>query len=133
MLKLKFGILFINPTKMSIFKLKYGCLSAPVLDQTGCSDGVDSDWSSVILEFSSTPNTSVCSTPESSSIDKRSVVEDEAIPSTSTAPVPPPKSNGQSRGKDLSLLMKSVGRGTYSTPGDSLYFRENMVRTKQTA
>ena len=62
-----------------------------------------------------------------------SLVEDEAMPSTSTAPVPPPKSNGQSRGKDLSLLMKSVGRGTYSTPGDSLYFRENMVRTKQTA
>ena len=103
------------------------------MDQTGCSDGIASDLSSVISEFSSTPNTSVCSTPESSPINKRSVVVDEAVPSTSTAPIPPPRNHGQIRGKDLSLLMKSIGRSAYSTPRDSLYFRENMVKTKKTA
>ena len=102
------------------------------MDQTGCSDGVASDLSSVISEFSSTPNTSVCSTPESSPINQRNVVADDAIPSTSTAPVPAPK-GGQSRGKDLSLLMKAHGRDKYYTPRDSLYFREKMVKTKQTA
>ena len=102
------------------------------MDQTGCSDGVASDLSSVISEFSSTPNTSVCSTPESSPINQRNVVVDDAIPSTSTAPVPTPK-GGQSRGKDLSLLMEAHGRDKYYTPRDSLYFREKMVKTKQTA
>ena len=110
-------------------KLNYGCFSAPVMDQTGCSD---LDCSSVPSEFSSTPNTSVCSTPESSPINKRSVAGDEAIPSTSTAQVPPPKNSGVSRGKDLSLLMKSIKQSTLSTPGDSLYFRENMVKQKKT-
>ena len=56
----------------------------------------------------------------------------DAIPSTSTAPVPT-LTGGQSRGKDLSLLMKSHGRDKYYTPRDSLYFREKMVKMKQTA
>ena len=83
-------------------------------DQTCCSDAVASDLSSVISEFSSTPNTSVCSTPESSPINQRNVVADDAIPSTSTDPVPTPK-GGQSRGKDLSLLMEAHGRDKYYT------------------
>ena len=59
----------------------------------------------------------------------------KAIPSTSTAPAPIPKPEGvgQSRGKDLSLLINAQNRNRYCTPQDSLYFREKMVRTKQTA
>ena len=57
---------------------------------------------------------------------------DEAIPSTSSAPT---QSQGasKSKGKDLSLLINSQNRDKYCTPQDSLYFRENMVKTKQTA
>ena len=98
------------------------------MDQTGCSDGVASDLSSVISEFSFTPNTSVCLTPESSPINQRNVVADDTIPSTSTASVPAPE-GGQSRGKNLSLLMKAHGRDKYYRPRDSLYFREKMVKT----
>ena len=101
------------------------------MDQTGCSDGVASDLSCVLSEFSSTPNTSVCSTPESSPINQENVVADDAIPSTSTAPVLAPKGD-QSKGKDLSLLMRAHGRDKYYTPRDSLYFREKMARTKET-
>ena len=103
------------------------------MDQTGCSDGVASDLSSVISEFSSTPNTSVCSTPEPSPINKGKGMMGKAIPSTSTAPIPKPKGVGQSRGKDLSLLINAQNRDRYCTPQDSLYFREKMVKTKQTA
>ena len=103
------------------------------MDQTGCSDGVASDLSSVILEFSSTPNTSVCSTPEPSPINKGKGMMGKAIRSTSTAPIPKPKGVGQSRGKDLSLLINAQNRDQYCTPQDSLYFREKMVKTKQTA
>ena len=102
------------------------------MDQTGCSDGVASDLSCVPSEFSSTPNTSVCSTPESSPINQENVVADDVIPSTSTAPMLAPK-GGQSKGKDLFLLMKAHGRDKYYTPRDSLYFREKMARTKETA
>ena len=103
------------------------------MDQTGCSDGVASDLSSVILEFSSTPNTSVCSTPELCSINKGKGMMGKAIPSTSTAPIPKLKGVGQSKGKYLSLLINAQNRDWYCTPRDSLYFREKMVKTKQTA
>ena len=102
-------------------------------DQTGCSDGVTSNLSSVISEFSSTPNTSVCSTPEPSPINKGKGMMGKAIPSTSTAPIPKPKGVGQSRGKDLCLLINAQNCNRYCTPQDSLYFREKMVKTKQTA
>ena len=102
-------------------------------DQTGCSDGVASDLSSVISEFSSIPNTSVCSTPEPSPINKGKGMMGKAIPSISTAPIPKPKGVGPSRGKDLSLLINAQNRNRYCTPQDSLYFREKMVKTKQTA
>ena len=109
-------------------------------DQTGCSDGVGSDLSSNVSEFSSTPNTSVCSTPESSPnstpesspINQGKVVEDDAIPSTSTAPTPAPKGKVQTKGKDLSLLMNAQSKNKYCTPRDSLYFREKMARSKNT-
>ena len=102
------------------------------MDQTGCSDGVTSDLSSVISEFSSTPNTSVCSTPEPSPINKGKGIMGKAIPSTSTAPIPKLKGVGQSRGKDLFLLINAQNCDRYCTPQDSLYFREKMVKTKQT-
>ena len=104
------------------------CLSnftAPVQDNTGCSDS----GSIMCSEFSSTPNTSVGSTPESSPL-KEKVVEDDAIPST--APTSATKGKVQPKGKDLSLLMKTVGKGKYCTPGESLYFREKMARSKRT-
>ena len=88
------------------------------MDQTGCSDGVASDLSSVISEFSSKPNTSVCSTPEPSPINKGKGMMHKAIPSTSTAPIPKPKGVGQSRGKDLSLLINAQNRDWYRTPQD---------------
>ena len=109
-------------------------------DQTGCSDGVSSDLSSIVSEFSSTPNTSVCSTPESSPdptpeaspINQGKVVEDDAIPSTSTAPTPAPRGKVQTKGKDLSLLLNTQIGNKYCTPRDSLYFREKMARSKNT-
>ena len=110
-------------------------LTAPVEDNTGCSNS-----GSILSQFSSTPNTSVCSTPESSpgsapesDPTNQKVVEDDAIPSTSTAPMPTPKGNAQTKGKDLSLLMNTQSKNKYRTPGDSLYFREKMARTKNTA
>ena len=103
------------------------------MDQTGCSDGVASEFSSVISEFSSTPNTSVCSTPEPSPINKRRRITGKVIPSMSTTPAVKPKGGSQPRGKDLSLLINAQNRDKYRTPQDSLYFREKMVRTKQTA
>ena len=84
------------------------------MDQTGCSDS----GSVICSEFSSTPNTSVCSTPQASPTRKRRVVP---------TPVGPTKS----KGKDLSLLMASQP-GLKALPKDSLYFRE-MARSKTTA
>ena len=87
---------------------------APIVDQTGCSDS-----NSICSEFSSTPNTSVESTPEPSP--KRMRVEES---STSKGPA-------RSRGKDLSLLL-ATRPGSYALPKDSLYFSE-MARQKKTA
>ena len=53
------------------------CFVAPVEGQTGCSD---CDLVENCSEFSSTPNTSTHTTPESSPIKKRRVVESQ--PST---------------------------------------------------
>ena len=71
----------------------------------------------VASEFSSTPNTSVENTPESSPLKSS-----QPQPSMSGTRV-------QSKGKDLSLLMKPGQM--YWTPSESLYFRE-MVKTKTT-
>ena len=90
---------------------------APMEDNTGCSDS----GSIVCSEFSSTPNTSVQSTPEPSPAKKAQV---DVEPSTS-------KEVKRSRGKDLTLLMKGNIKG-HALPKDSLYFRE-MARTKKTA
>ena len=70
---------------------------------------------------------------EPSPINKGKGMMGKAIPSASTAPIPKPKGVGQSRGKDLSLLINAQNRDRYCTPQDSLYFREKMVKTKQTA
>ena len=86
-------------------------------DNTGGSDS----GSIVCSEFSSTPDTSVQSTPEPSPAKKARV---DVEPSTS-------KEVKQSRGKDLTLLMKGNTIG-HALPKDSLYFRE-MARTKKTA
>ena len=90
------------------------------VQKEGCSDREYSSSESsgdVVSEFSSTPDTSVESTPEPSPLK-------EPQPSTSTG-----NNRVQSRGKDLSLLMKP-GQ-SYQTPSESLYFRE-MVKTKTT-
>ena len=88
-------------------------IPAPVVDQTGCSD-----LDSVCSEFSSTPDTSVQSTPEPSATKKRRVEE-------------PSRGPTKTKGKDLSLLL-ATKPGKLALPKDSLYFRE-MVRTKKTA
>ena len=106
----------VEHTIYSVFKI----LTAPVEDNTGCSDS-----GSLLSQFSSTPNTSVCSTPESSPnptpepspINQGEVVTDDAIPSTSTAPTPTPKGKAQAKGKDLSLLIDDQSRNKYCTPG----------------
>ena len=90
------------------------------IPKEGCSDREYSSSESsgdVISEFPSTPNTSVESTSESSP-------EKGPQPSTSTG-----GGQIQSRGKDLSLLMKP-GQ-LYKTPSESLYFRE-IVKSKTT-
>ena len=93
--------------------LKY--FTVPTHDNTGCSDcGLI-----ICSEFSSTPNTSVETTPEPSP--KRQKVGE---PSTSQGHV-------KSKGKDLSLLMANMPKGS-KLPKESLYFRE-MVRQKTTA
>ena len=86
-------------------------------DNTGGSDS----GSIVCSEFSSTPDTSVQSTPEPSPAKKARV---DVEPSTS-------KEVKQSRGKDLTLLMKGNTKG-HTLPKDSLYFRE-MARSKTMA
>ena len=81
------------------------------MDQTGCSD-----LDFVCSEFSSTPNTSVQSTPEPTPTKKR---KEE-----------PSRGPTKTKGKDLSLLL-AAKRGKLALPKDSLYFRE-MARTKKT-
>ena len=103
---------------------------APVVDQTGCSD---CDLVENCSEFSSTPNTSTHTTPESSPIKKRRV--EEPRPSTSKGAQPSTSSgHKKSKGKDLPLLMANQS-GKCMVPKDSLYFREQnkMARTKKTA
>ena len=90
------------------------------IPREGCSDREYSSSESsgdAISEFPSTPDTSVESTPEPSP-------EKGPQPSTSTG-----RGQIQSRGKNLSLLMKP-GQ-SYKTPSESLYFRE-MVKSKTT-
>ena len=82
------------------------------MDQTGCSD-----LDFVCSEFSSTPNTSVQSTPEPTPTKKR---KEE-----------PSRGPTKTKGKDLSLLLAAKS-GKLALPKDSLYFRE-MARTKKTA
>ena len=70
-------------------------------------------------EFSVTPNTSPKTTPD------MSLIKDSVQPSTS-------KGKAQSKGKDLTLLMKPGV--SYQTPDESLYFREKrMAHQKNTA
>ena len=89
--------------------------TAPVEDNTGCSDS----GSIICSKFSSTPNTSVESTPEPSPKRRR-----EEEPSTSRDTI-------KSKGKDLSLLLAAKPKGGM-LPKDSLYFSE-MARQKNTA
>ena len=86
------------------------------MDHTGCSD-----LDSICSEFSSTPNTSVHSTP---TISPEREPSGGPLPSTSGASSKP-------KGKDLSLLLATKPKGAM-LPKDSLYFRE-MARTKKTA
>ena len=86
------------------------------MDQTGCSD-----LDSVCSEFSSTPNTSVHSTPETSPQGKGGENPQLVTSGASSRP----------KGKDLSLLLAMKPKNVTS-PKDSLYFRE-MVRQKKTA
>ena len=90
---------------------------APIQTQhVGCSDEeYESDFSDQgdVSEFSSTPNTSVGSTPDVTPVK----LVDRGTKQT------------LSRGKDLTLLMKPGVN--YETPAESLYFRE-MARSKTT-
>ena len=107
-------------TKKYSKTLKLSIPAYSLVQKEGCSDReFNSSKSSgdVASEFSSTPNTSVESTLESSPLK-------DPQPSTSTGNI-----RVQSREKDLSLLMKPSQM--YQTPSESLYFRE-MVRTKTT-
>ena len=99
----------------TLFLFYFETFTAPVEDNTGCSDS----GSIICSEFSSTPNTSVESTPEPSP--KRRKMEE---PSISRDPV-------KSKGKDLSLLLAAKPKGGM-LPKNSLYFRE-MAKTKKTA
>ena len=108
--------------------LRFISFAAPNEDLTGCSD---SNSVERLSEFSSTPQTSVHTTPESSPTKQAKLANDGAIPSTSGEP-PVKKPKLQSKGKDLTLLMESKSKGTYHTPRDSLYFSE-MACTKKTA
>ena len=92
------------------------------MQNVGCSDGEYSTNDSsgdVLSEFSSTPETSVEST-----LELFPIKEPEPQPSTSAG-----NKHVQSRGKDLSLLMKPDQ--SYWTPAESLYFRK-MARSKTT-
>ena len=82
------------------------------MDQTGCSN-----LDFVCSEFSSTPNTSVQSTPEPTPTKKR---KEEPL-----------RGPTKTKGKDLSLLL-AAKRGKLALPKDFLYFRE-MARTKKMA
>ena len=106
------------------------CFVAPVEDQTGC---LNCDLVENCSEFSSTPNTSTHTTPESSPIQKRRAEE----PQPSTLNDTQSSTSGghkKSKGKDLALLMASQ-LGKHMLPKDLLYFREQvrMVKTKTTA
>ena len=118
---------YFGPIKSSCLLL---CFVAPVEDQTGCSDR---DLVENCSEFSSTPNTSTHTTPESSPTKRRRVEE----PQSSTLEGAQPSTSGgrkKSKWKDLSLLM-ATQLGKCMVPKDSLYFRERarMVKTKKTA
>ena len=97
----------------------------PIQDNEGCSDidefnssGSSSESDICPSEFSVTPNTSNKTTPD------MSPQRDNVQPSTSQGKV-------QSRGKDLTLLMRPGV--SYQTPAESLYFREQrMARQKNT-
>ena len=96
----------------------------PTQDQIGCSDS-DSVYDP--SEFSSTPNASTHTTPESSPAKKRRVEK----PASFAAPEPQPSTSKgvqKSKGKDLSLLMTAWEKKNYLLPKDSLYFRENRSR-----
>ena len=82
------------------------------MQHLGCSDGeYESDFSSQgeDSQFSSTPNTSVESKPNST-------------PAKIAQPLSLKGSQIVSRGKDMSLIMKPGQK--YDTPVQSLYFRE---------
>ena len=100
--------------------------TAPTEDLRGCSD---SNSVEKLSEFSSTPQSSVHTTPGSSPIQPMEVTMDVALPSTSGEPS---VEKLESKGKDLTLLMGSAGKGKFRTPRDSLYFSE-MACTKKTA
>ena len=95
--------------------------TAPTEDLTGFSDSYSVER---LSEFSSTLVSSVHTTPENNPNKQTKYVDDGAIPSTSGAP-PATRPNPQSKRKDLTLLMKSKGKGTYHTQKDSLYFRRD--------
>ena len=92
--------------------------TAPTEDLKGCSD---SNSVERLSEFSSTPQTSVHTTPGSSPIQPMEVTMNVALPSTSGEPS---VKKLESKRKDLTLLMDSVDKGKYCTPQDSLYFSE---------
>ena len=89
------------------------------MQDLGCSDGEfesNSQYSGEVTEFSSTPDTSVISTPESTP--KKSV----GLPDKNIG-------KNVSKGKDLTLLMDPGHK--YQTPAQSLYFSE-MAQSKTT-
>ena len=115
--------------------------AASNIDHTGCSDTncySSSSEDNSLIEFSSTPNTSVQSTPDSSPSENMSsvrvsneIIMDEPFPENPTPMVLGIVTMSKtSKGKDLSLL-KPPGKG-YKTPSESLYFREQKLVRKKT-
>ena len=102
------------------------------IDQTGCSDEFNSS-------FSSTNSSELLSSPKSnmqggSSNNLETEPSDQILMDVPFTTPPQPSTSqavkSVSKGKDLSLLLKPGDR--YVTPQESLYFRENMARSKMT-
>ena len=102
------------------------------INQTGCSDEFNSS-------FSSTNSSELLLSPKSNrpgefSNNVETEPSDQIIMDVPFTTPPQPSTSqavkSVSKGKDLSLLLKPGDR--YVTPQESLYFRENMARSKMT-
>ena len=102
------------------------------IDQTGCSDEFNSNFSSTnSSELLLSPKSNLLGGPSNNVETEPS---DQIIMDVPFTTPPQPSTShavkSVSKGKDLSLLLKPGDR--YVTPQASLYFRENIAHTKTT-